>query len=130
MPREVAPQIGTHAIDMNMELILRTPFHRIDGQSDRIGGSAERILVESTQPVAAVIGLPGRVLRGGNDLHLELLLQSERMRAADQAPVRLACCPVAELYWTIPQLLAHGAECIERVRRRYAPAASDGKDPE
>lgn len=45
--------------------------------------------------------------RGAFALDLEVLLSSERMRAAGSDPVPLSCSHAAELYWTAAQLLAH-----------------------
>jgi fumarylacetoacetase len=44
---------------------------------------------------------------GGVDVTLEVYLTSERMREQGVAPVRLSRGRVAELYWTLPQMLAH-----------------------
>lgn len=41
------------------------------------------------------------------DLQVEVTFQSEAMRAAGLAPVRLSCGAFADMYWTGPQLLAH-----------------------
>jgi fumarylacetoacetase len=41
------------------------------------------------------------------DVTLEVHLTSARMREQGVAPVRLSRGQVAELYWTLPQMLAH-----------------------
>jgi fumarylacetoacetase len=47
--------------------------------------------------------------RGAVDLTLEVWLQSEQMRAAGLAPVRLSQALFREMFWTIGQLVAHHA---------------------
>jgi fumarylacetoacetase len=44
---------------------------------------------------------------GGVDVTLEVHLTSARMREQGVAPVRLSRGQVAELYWTLPQMLTH-----------------------
>jgi fumarylacetoacetase len=46
---------------------------------------------------------------GGLDLHLEVLLQSQKMRDANVAPVRLSKGNFSEMYWTLAQMLTHHA---------------------
>lgn len=46
---------------------------------------------------------------GGLDLHLEVLLQSQKMRNANIAPVRLSRSNFADMYWTLAQMLTHHA---------------------
>jgi fumarylacetoacetase len=46
---------------------------------------------------------------GGLDLHLEVLIQSQKMRDANIAPVRLSHGNCSDLYWTIAQMLTHHA---------------------
>lgn len=47
--------------------------------------------------------------RGGFGIELEVLLSSERMRAAGLEPQRLSRAAFAGMYWTVAQLLAHHA---------------------
>lgn len=44
---------------------------------------------------------------GGFDITLEVLLQTEKMRAANIAPVRLSRGSFTDMYWTFAQLLTH-----------------------
>ncbi len=44
---------------------------------------------------------------GALDIQLECLLQTEQMRAAGQAPVRLSTSSFKHSYWTIGQMVAH-----------------------
>ena len=46
---------------------------------------------------------------GGLDLYLEVLIQSQKMREASVAPVRLSQGNCSDLYWTIAQMLTHHA---------------------
>jgi fumarylacetoacetase len=46
---------------------------------------------------------------GGFDLTLEVWLSSERMRAANIAPMRASACSFTEMYWTVAQLVTHHA---------------------
>jgi fumarylacetoacetase len=46
---------------------------------------------------------------GAFDIQLEVWLQSSRMRAERQAPVRLSHVSFAEMYWTLAQLATHHA---------------------
>ncbi len=46
---------------------------------------------------------------GGLDLHLEVLLQSSKMRNEDIAPVRLSESNFSDMYWTLAQMLTHHA---------------------
>ncbi len=54
---------------------------------------------------------PDPYLLGGDDwgfdVELEVLLQSDAMRAADMAPMSISCTNFAGMYWTIAQQLAH-----------------------
>lgn len=43
----------------------------------------------------------------GFDLHLEVLLQSAKMRAANLAPHRVSRGNLKEMFWTFPQMIAH-----------------------
>lgn len=43
----------------------------------------------------------------GFDIHLEVLLSSAKMRAANQAPVRLSRGNLNQMFWTFPQMIAH-----------------------
>ena len=45
--------------------------------------------------------------RGGFDVAVEVLLASARMRDAGMTPMRLSRGRVADLYWTLAQMLAH-----------------------
>ena len=45
--------------------------------------------------------------RAAYDLHLEVALQTARLRGLGLPPVTVTRSSFAELYWTIPQLLAH-----------------------
>jgi len=45
--------------------------------------------------------------RGGVDITLEVLLSSERMRAANAPPMRVSIGSFAEMYWTVAQLVTH-----------------------
>jgi len=45
--------------------------------------------------------------RGGFDLRLEVLLSSETMRRAGQAPVRVSRSNLKDLYWTLAQMVTH-----------------------
>ncbi|HMO48133.1 MAG TPA: fumarylacetoacetase [Rubrivivax sp.] len=44
---------------------------------------------------------------GAFDIQLEFLLQTARMRAAGQAPARLAATSYRHAYWTLAQMVAH-----------------------
>ena len=44
---------------------------------------------------------------GGFDIMLEVWLQSARMRAAGEGPVRLSRGSFATMYWTVAQMMAH-----------------------
>src|SRR5262245_36053994 len=44
---------------------------------------------------------------GGIDISLEVLLTTEKMRAADAAPFRLSHGSFATIYWTVAQMVAH-----------------------
>ena len=44
---------------------------------------------------------------GGFDIHLEALLQTERMHERGEAPQRLSATNFRHSYWTVAQLLAH-----------------------
>jgi fumarylacetoacetase len=46
---------------------------------------------------------------GGLDITLEVLLTTEKMRAAGDAPFRLSRGSFATLYWTVAQMVAHHA---------------------
>jgi fumarylacetoacetase len=46
---------------------------------------------------------------GGLDLNLEVLLQSQKMRDANVAPVRLSQGNFSDMYWTLAQMLTHHA---------------------
>ncbi len=46
-------------------------------------------------------------LGGGIALTVEVWLSSSRMRQAEIDPMRLSCSSLADLYWTIAQMLAH-----------------------
>lgn len=46
---------------------------------------------------------------GGLDLHLEVLLQSQKMRESNLAPLRLSKSNFADMYWTLAQMLTHHA---------------------
>jgi fumarylacetoacetase len=46
---------------------------------------------------------------GGLDITLEAWLQTEAMRAKNQAPLRLSRGSFATIYWTVAQMLAHHA---------------------
>ncbi len=46
---------------------------------------------------------------GGLDLHLEVLLHSQKMRDAHIAPMRLSQSNCSDLYWTVAQMLTHHA---------------------
>lgn len=48
-------------------------------------------------------------ISGGLDLHLEVLLQSQKMRDAKIAPVRLSESNLSDMYWTLAQMLTHHA---------------------
>lgn len=50
------------------------------------------------------------------DVHIEVTLESEAMRAAGLAPVRISCSEFAAMYWTAPQLLAHATVNGARIR--------------
>lgn len=50
---------------------------------------------------------PGNETGGGVDVTVEVYLASARMRAEDVAPLRLSRGRVADLYWTLAQMLAH-----------------------
>ncbi len=54
---------------------------------------------------------PAPYLAGGHfsayDLRLEVALQTASMRAAGLAAATITCASFADLYWTMPQLLAH-----------------------
>jgi fumarylacetoacetase len=50
---------------------------------------------------------PAHLARGGFDVTVEVWLASARMRAAGTAPVRLSHGRVADLYWTLAQMVAH-----------------------
>ena len=50
---------------------------------------------------------PMQQARGGVDVTVEVWLASAKMRAAGTAPVRLSRGRVADLYWTLGQLVAH-----------------------
>jgi fumarylacetoacetase len=56
-------------------------------------------------PVPAPYLAPGHC--SAYDLHLEVALQTSAMRASGAAPLTIARTRFADLYWTIPQLLAH-----------------------
>ena len=45
--------------------------------------------------------------RGAFDVTVEVWLESEKMRAAKQAPVRVSRGRMRDLYWTMAQMLAH-----------------------
>jgi fumarylacetoacetase len=47
--------------------------------------------------------------RGGIDIALEVLLTTEKMRAAGDAPFRLSHGSFATIYWTVAQMVAHHA---------------------
>ncbi len=49
----------------------------------------------------------GSDLRDAFDITLEVLLTSEKMRAEGIGPIRISSGNLRELYWTIPQLVAH-----------------------
>ncbi len=55
-------------------------------------------------PVAEYLRTTGA---GGFDLHLEVVLESARMRAAGLAPVVVSRAGFADMYWTPAQQLAH-----------------------
>jgi fumarylacetoacetase len=46
---------------------------------------------------------------GGLDIHLEVFLQSQKMRDANTAPVRLSEGNFSDMYWTLAQMLTHHA---------------------
>jgi len=48
-------------------------------------------------------------ISGGLDLHLEVLLQSQKMRDANMAAVRLSESNFSDMYWTLAQILTHHA---------------------
>jgi fumarylacetoacetase len=50
---------------------------------------------------------PGELAEGAYDLALEAWLCSLAMRAQGFAPIRLCLSNARELYWTLPQLIAH-----------------------
>jgi fumarylacetoacetase len=45
--------------------------------------------------------------RGGFDIHLEVLIATEQMRAKGVAPHRLSASNTQDLYWTFAQMLTH-----------------------
>jgi fumarylacetoacetase len=45
--------------------------------------------------------------RGGFDIRVEAWLQTARMRAAGEAPIRLSRASFGDMYWTFGQMLAH-----------------------
>jgi fumarylacetoacetase len=46
---------------------------------------------------------------GAFELELEVLLLTDRMRAAGMAPHRLSCGSASNMYWTVAQMVAHHA---------------------
>lgn len=44
---------------------------------------------------------------GGFDVTVEVLLQSEAMRACGEPPMRLSCGSLSQMYWTFAQMVAH-----------------------
>ncbi len=46
---------------------------------------------------------------GGLDIHLEVLLQSQKMRDANMEPIRLSASNFSDMYWTFAQMLTHHA---------------------
>ncbi len=50
---------------------------------------------------------PGNTAAGGVDVTVEVYLSSARMREQQVEPVRLSQGRAADLYWTLPQMLAH-----------------------
>jgi fumarylacetoacetase len=44
---------------------------------------------------------------GAIDLTVEALLLTTKMREAGEAPYRLSCANLRELYWTLAQMIAH-----------------------
>jgi fumarylacetoacetase len=50
---------------------------------------------------------PGDQASGGLDITFEVLLATEKMRAAGAAPFRLSQSSFATIYWTVAQMVAH-----------------------
>ena len=50
---------------------------------------------------------PANRAEGAIDIQLEVLLQTERMRQADEAPARLTATSYRHAYWTLGQMVAH-----------------------
>ena len=61
---------------------------------------------EDPQPLPYLEGAQVRAA-GALDIQLEVWLESERMRAAGQAPLRLSHSTFRDSYWTLAQLVAH-----------------------
>jgi fumarylacetoacetase len=61
---------------------------------------------EDPQPLPYLEGAELRAA-GALDIQLEVWLESERMRAAGQAPLRLSHSTFRDSYWTLAQLVAH-----------------------
>ncbi len=70
--------------------------------------------------------------RGGVDLVVEVHLSSARMREAGVAPVRLSRGRVADLYWTVAQMLAHHTSngCNLRPGDLFASGTVSGPEKE
>jgi fumarylacetoacetase len=61
---------------------------------------------EDPQPLPYLEGTEVRAT-GALDIQLEVWLESERMRASGQAPLRLSHSTFRDSYWTLAQLVAH-----------------------
>ncbi|MBS0304913.1 MAG: fumarylacetoacetase [Proteobacteria bacterium] len=62
---------------------------------------------EGDPPPLPYLDCPFNREHGALDIRLEVWLQSERMRAADLAPVRLSHSNALDAYWTAAQFVAH-----------------------
>ncbi|MEX0729336.1 MAG: fumarylacetoacetase [Aquisalimonadaceae bacterium] len=58
------------------------------------------------QPLPHLLGSDTRE-RGAIDIHVEVLLQTARMRSDDIAPIKLSVSRFIDSYWTISQLITH-----------------------
>jgi fumarylacetoacetase len=70
--------------------------------------------------------------RGGFDLRLEVLLSSETMRRAGQAPVLVSRSNLKDLYWTLAQMVTHHTSngCNLRPGDLIASGTVSGPDEE
>jgi fumarylacetoacetase len=70
--------------------------------------------------------------KGGLDIELEVLIQTEKMRADEQKPEKIATSNFVHSYWTIAQMVAHHTVngCNLRPGDLFGSGTQSGPEPE